>query len=524
MFGTPARLTLVIPLFIAKLLAQQPNPAAALDAAKLPKIGTIDPRFQSFNIEMVEVTGGRFWKPYADVAKASSDTGNQPAGMSPSLYEYRPPADLTNPRLRKLAAALSPAYLRVSGTWANSSYFQDSNAPAPAKAPEGFNGVLTRREWKGVMDFSAAVNAKIITSFATSSGTRNADGVWTPQQAEQLVDYTESLGANLAAAEFMNEPNFAELGGAPKGYNPGDYGRDMAKLTAWAKASVPGMLLLGPSAVGEGVPLGPPGSIHLLKTEDLLAASDPKSLNVFSYHFYPAVSERCSGLHPTQEAIRELALSPEYLDRTDKAEAFYAGLRDRFTPGKPLWLTETGEAACGGDPWASSFIDSFRYLNQLGSMARRGVQVVAHNTLAASDYGLLDEKTLSPRPDYWAALLWRKFMGVTVLDAGEKAWPKLRVYAHCLRDNPGGVALLVLNTDANAAGHLQIASPASRYSLTSNDLFGASTDLNGSRLSLGSDDALPPIEGQPTLPGNLEFAPASITFLAIPQARNPSCQ
>jgi len=25
-----------------------------------------------------------------------------------------------------------------------------------------------------------------------------------------------------------------------------------------------------------------------------------------------------------------------------------------------------------------------------------------HNTLAASDYGLLDEKTLMPRPNYWA--------------------------------------------------------------------------------------------------------------------------
>ena len=29
----------------------------------LPRIGTISPRYQSYNIEMVEVTGGRFWKP-----------------------------------------------------------------------------------------------------------------------------------------------------------------------------------------------------------------------------------------------------------------------------------------------------------------------------------------------------------------------------------------------------------------------------------------------------------------------------
>ena len=97
-------------------------------------------------------------------------------------------------------------------------------------------------------------------------------------------------------------------------------------------------------------------------------------------------------------------------------EAFYANLRDRLEPGKPLWITETADAACGGNSWASTFLDTFRYLNQLGSMAQRGVQVVMHNTLDASDYGLLDENTLAPRPDYWGALrggnLWNNLSSI----------------------------------------------------------------------------------------------------------------
>ena len=64
------------------------------------------------------------------------------------------------------------------------------------------------------------------------------------------------------------------------------------------------------------------------------------------------------------------------------------------------------------------FLDTFRYLDQLGRLAKGGVQVVMHNTLAASDYGLLDERTLEPRPNYWGALLWRRLMGRAVLDAG----------------------------------------------------------------------------------------------------------
>src|SRR6266567_3226004 len=158
-----------------------------LAPATMPRIATIDERYQSYNVEMLEVTGGKFWKPYGPELNAllkqpapgaaSSSSGDTPAGMNPGLYQYRPPIDLANPRLRKLAAALGPAYVRVSGTWANSTYFHDSDTPPPAKPPEGFGGVLTRQQWKGVVDFSRAVDANIVTSFATSPGTRDAHGV-----------------------------------------------------------------------------------------------------------------------------------------------------------------------------------------------------------------------------------------------------------------------------------------------------------------------------------------------------------
>jgi len=66
------------------------------------------------------------------------------------------------------------------------------------------------------------------------------------------------------------------------------------------------------------------------------------------------------------------------------------------------------------DPFAAQFLDSFRFMDQLGSLARQGVQTVVVNTLASSDYGLLDEQTLEPRPNYWAALVWKKTMGSRV--------------------------------------------------------------------------------------------------------------
>jgi hypothetical protein len=443
--------------------------------------------------------------------------------MNPDMYEYRPPINLSNARLRTLAAALGPTYVRVSGTWANTSYFYDSGGPAPKSPPKGFAGVLTREQWKGVVDFSHAANARIITSFATSAGTRDAAGVWTPDQARQFLAYTKSIGGDIAGAEFMNEPTAAAMGGAPKGYDAAAYARDIAVFRPFLKQTAPGILFLGPGSVGEGASLSLPPSSGFILTEDLLKATGPV-FDVFSYHLYAAVSQRCAGFGGPSQTTAAAALSDEWLSRQDKINAFYAGLRDRFEPGKPLWITETADAACGGNPWASTFLDTFRYLDSHARLAQKGVRVIAHNTLDASDYGLLDEQTYAPRPNYWAALLWRKLMGTTVLGPGASETPTLHVYAHCLRDVPGGVALLAINTDRNASQTLTVAAHSERYTLTAQKLEDSRVELNGKELKLSGDDSLPPLAGVPTGSGQTSLPPASITFLAVPAAGNASCR
>ena len=460
------------PCCVAPAWCRKPPAApSVIEPSSLPRIGTVDPRFQSYNIEMIEVTGGKFWRPYrsrleaqpAQQPRSGSDT---PPGMDSNLYQYRPPIDLANARLRKLAAALAPAYLRVSGTWANSTYFADDD-DAPSAPPPGFNGVLTRQQWRGVVDFSRSVDARIVTSFAVSPGTRDAAGVWTPDQANRLLAYTRSVGGRIAAAEFMNEPDLAEMGGAPAGYGAATYGRDFRVFRSFMKRTAPETLILGPGTVGEPA-----------IASDLLAAAAP-GVDALSYHYYGTLSERCIG-----KSTPETALSEAWLSGTDRALTFYRTLRDQFEPGKPIWLTETADAACGGNRWAVTFLDTFRYLDQLGRLARGGVQIVMHNTLAASDYGLLDETTLKPRPNYWGALLWRQLMGTTVLDAGVPIQSGLHVYAHCQRGTPGGVVLLVINTDREAPHSLMLPAASVRYTLDAASLLDTAVRLNGSTLAL----------------------------------------
>src|SRR5882757_5097367 len=468
---------------------------ASIDPANMPRIAAVDNRFQSYNVEMVEVTGGRFWKPYGEHPAAGSD-----------LFAYRPPIDLNNVKLRRLAAALAPAYMRVSGTWANSTYVSDAEDSSSAP-PAGFNGVLTCRRWRDVIDFSQAVDADIVTSFAVSPGARDAAGVWTPDQARRLIACTRTAGGRIAAAEFMNEPDLISISGAPAGYDAAAYGRDVGLFRAFMKQTAPEMMILGPGAAGESA-----------LASDLLAASG-SGTDVFSYHHYGTLSERCIGL-----SVPEAALSEEWLSRTDRTLAFYQALRDKFEPGKPIWLTETAEAACGGNRLSATFLDTFRYLDQLGRLAKAGVQVVMHNTLAASDYGLLDENTLAPRPNYWGALLWRQLMGNVVLDPGVPIHAGLHVYAHCQRETPGGVSLLVINSDRSAPHSLMFPTASERYTLDAANLQDVTDRLNGSVLGPSALDDLPHITGAPTPAGALSFAPATITFLAVPTAANNACR
>ncbi|MBD0350798.1 MAG: hypothetical protein ICV65_06565, partial [Flavisolibacter sp.] len=467
------------------------------------------------------VVGGEFWRPYKMMDSLPSSKAASAYDVSQKneqMYRKLAPVNLADKRLLNLAKGLAPTYVRVSGTWANAVYFQDNDEPPVAKAPAGFVNVLTRRQWKGVIDFIKATNSKLVTSFAVSNGVRDAQGVWTPKEAQKIVGYTKSLGGEIVAAELFNEPTMPTAGGEmDKNYNAGNFAKDAAVFTAWAKKEVLHMLTLGPGSVLEGLPgvsLAGRG-MTFLSTDSMLSAEPKPVFDVFSYHYYGAASMRMMRGGP-MSIKAENALDSSWLRRTDTVADYYIALRDKYMPGKPVWLTETAEAAAGGDPFAATYLDCFRYLYQLGSLAKKGVQVVMHNTLAASEYSLIDQDTHLPKPNYWAALLWAKLMGTEVYEAGQGA-PGIYLFAHNTKGHPGGITLLVINTNKTATP-INIPSNAEQYTLTAKELQGTTLQLNGHELQLGANDALPAINGKVIKAGNAQLPPTSITFITFADA------
>lgn len=471
-----------------------------LEPASFAQIATVDPRFLSYNLEMAELIGARF--------------GNDGSVLA-DRYAARAPLDLQHAdRLRLLARALGPASIRVSGTWANQLWFADK----PGAAPVGYTGVLERAQWASLARFARAVDVRIVISFAAGSGARDAKGVWQPDQARAFLRYSPEIGADIAAIEPINEANFGAEAGLPAGYDPAQFAADNLAMRQLIVSEAPGIRIVGPSATGDAPNfLGDRGPCKL-GSEALLSAAPRARFDVYSYHLYTAASKRCAGSHA---ASPEVALSPRWLGVADPIHAFKADLRNRFAPGAPIWVTEIGQAACGGDPWAATFADLFRFTDNAGRLARSGVAAIFHDTLAASDYALNDGATGTPRPNYWAALLWKRLMSERMLDTGQRS-DTLPPYAHCLRGVPGGVAQLALNLDRAQAASLTVPGKAIRYQLDAALLTAPTVRFNGTTLALRGGQ-LPRLRGVAVAGGRIDLPPASVTFVALPDAKNPAC-
>jgi hypothetical protein len=115
-------------------------------------------------------------------------------------------------------------------------------------------------------------------------------------------------------------------------------------------------------------------------------------------------------------------------------------------------------------------------------------------------------------------------MDTTVLDAGQPQQSGLYLYAHCLRGSHGGVAVLAINADKDKAQSISLKQASERYTLTAPDLMGPAVQLSGIELKANQDGTLPAIDGRPQSAGNIQLAPASITFFAIPGANNSACK
>ena len=493
---------------------------------ELSVIRTVNDKLMSYNVEFTEVTGGTFWKAYTPEQIAGTEkfsvggAGNIAEAMA-SLMQVYPPIDLYNEKLRKLAKEFGPVWVRVSGTWATKTYYDFEGTGV---VPEGYQNRLTKEQWIGVLDFVKAIGAKLLISVANCEGLHSHDEPWNPSQAEKIFALSKEYGVPIDAAEFVNEPNMLDITGFPPGYTAEDYVRDQDIFFKWLRENYPDTLCVGPCNTGgtmgdsENNDLASGGVENLsgnMATCDDLMRGATEALDVYSYHYYNGISERLEAVMPAMHWSSDKVLTEGYLKVAPVNADLNVPLRDKYCPNGEMWVTESGDAGGGGNTWASTYVDVFRTLNELGTFCTITDGVIFHNTLASSDYGFLKHGTFDPRPNYFAVLLWNRIMGTTVYDTKEEIREGAHVFAHSRRDGKDGIAYLVINNSEKEATTLTLPKTAEVYKLSCDTLRGTVMKLNGKELVLGANNELPDMSPATVEAGELTLAPTEIAFVVM---------
>ena len=494
------------------------TPEAQVRLSLATPVKTVDERFLSVAIDSSQIVGGHWW----------TAGGGATAGVGSAVV---PPFDFTRPRLLRMARELAPAYLRLGGSEADKLFYDLSDSPGAA--PPKFDYVLTRAMWDPIGRFALDAGYDLFFTLNAGPGPRGARKVWRPDNARDLIAYTTAHGYPVRIWELGNEINAYPI--IFKRFffvRAKRYAADMATLRALVGELDPHAAIAGPSSAFWPIL----GEMLMPILPNFLEARIGRP-DIVTWHYYPQESRRCP--IAIRRAGLETMLSAPRLDDAKHWSDHVLALRDKYAPRSDVALGETGNAQCGGEPGVSDrFVAGLWWLDELGLMARAGQKFVVRQTLSGSEYGLIDDATLAPNPDYWNSLLWKRLMGPRVLavatEAGpharrQAASPTPRVYAHCTPGRPGAAAALLLNIDPARALVFRFPDFAGQraevYRLTAPDLASKTILLNGAALATGDDGAPPaltPAAGDGT--GSFPIAPASYAFVVFPEANAAACR
>jgi len=424
--------------------------------------------------------------------------------------------DFDRPRLLNLAAELSPALLRIGGTQADRVFYDLSDLPV-SQAPEPYVDVMDRAIWDPACDFAEALDLELMFTINAGPGPRDPDGLWTDEQARELIEYTLARDCPVAVWELGNEPGAFGLEHGLQIEGP-EYAVDFALFDSVVAELDPGARTAAPAVAYWPLEGEVPKKIL---PSFLTDAGD--RVDVVTWHYYPQQSSSCPiGSRKIDEPILPLA----WLETVEGWAAEVEGLRDTDAPQAELWLGETGHAQCEGEPGISNtFASSFWWLDQLGRIARRGQPIVIRQALSDFSYSLIEDRGLTPAPDYYASVLWKRYMGTRVLAASVEGPGTIRAYAHCDAGSPG-ISIVVVNYSAEASETIAFLDGRVAFEaaiVTAEQPLATDVLLNGAPFEADAEGHVP----TPTIAaelGAITLPPLSYAFVRLPDADAAACE
>ncbi|XP_071116314.1 heparanase-like [Haliotis cracherodii] len=419
--------------------------------------------------------------------------------------------DFSSQKVQALAKGLSPCYLRIGGTEGDGLTF-DPTGNGTVDVKRSFTGAT----WDAVNTFAKDVNWKFIFGL---NALKRKEGQWDPTNAKELLQYNSAKGYQLAGFELGNEPDIF-----PGQYNITVSGSQLGKDFYTFKK------LLRSTPGYEVTPvIGPDmASVTGAKSQffaDFFTGGGDKAVDRITFHQYYTNGETANLTDFTDSKLMDNLVSniETALDVTR-----------RTNPLTPVWLGETSSCYHGGAPGISDrYVAGFLWLDKLGVAARMGLEAVLRQDFYAASYGLIDNDTFEPLPDYWLTVLYKRLVGGAVFSVEATVDNStIRAYAHCTKTSisygymPGGVTMyFLLTTDNNTSITFPQfpGQPVDVFWLTPVDgLTSMKVALNNKQLDL-VNNSLPELKPYRTEENTITFPGKSFGFLVFPEANVASC-
>ncbi|XP_053441623.1 inactive heparanase-2 [Nycticebus coucang] len=392
------------------------------------------------------------------------------------------------------------------------------------------NLILTARSLDKLYNFADCSGLHLI--FALNALRRNPNNSWNSSSALSLLKYSASKKYNISW-ELGNEPNnYRTMHG--RAINGSQLGKDYIQLKSllqpiriYSRAS-----LYGPN-------IGRPRKNVIALLDGFMKVAGSTVDAVTWQHCY------IDGRVVKVMDFLKTRLLDTLSDQIRKIQKVV----NTYTPGKKIWLEGVVTTSAGGtNNLSDSYASGFLWLNTLGMLANRGIDVVIRHSFFDHGYNHLVDQNFNPLPDYWLSLLYKRLIGPKVLAvhvAGLQRKPrpgrvirdKLRIYAHCTNHHNhnyvrGSITLFIINLHRSRkkiklAGtlrdklvHQYLLQPYGQEGLKSR-----SVQLNGQPLVMVDDGTLPELKPRPLRAGRtLVIPPVTMGFYVVKNVNALACR
>ena len=440
-------------------------------------------------------------------------------------------ADLTHPNLIAAARGLSPLFIRIGGSQADSVMYnmspngtstaEEATLKAKVYCEKRPQLCLTMQRWDEVLLFANDVGARIVFTLAYIHHTRdssleaNDQRDWDSTNARQLLQYTaQSKHANrVFGFELGNEVTHkGKVENITRLVNAYAELRHIIDET-WHEQKPK---VLGPASTGQ--------SSTTKLVEEL-----GSHIDIATYHKYHA-----GGKDPE---LDRYAKSTSIMQHPTSFQAL-ANTVNKYMASPEVWIGEGALAYNSGrQNITDSFVGSFWFANLLGAISKSVPHTVyCRQAFIGGYYELISHETVRARPDYWIAHLWKKLVGTQaigpILSSNREDSPDefsfgcckspgydtLIIHAFCAREESSPM-FVVTNIDKKSPFQLNIAvgTKITKYILTGKDGRRDSQNvvLNSNQLLTIENGKLPEIVGESTDDLEVTLPPMSIAFVIV---------